>query len=90
MRFPCIVSCAEAGALKEIYVTEEFKEIEGELQAASGSDLPGMREGQIADISLEARAWIQPDSRAHSIAVITSPSTTAISQINSMPSHTER
>lgn len=44
------------GELKEIYVTEEFQEIEGPLQVPIEAPLA---EGQIADINLEARTWIR-------------------------------
>jgi SAM-dependent MidA family methyltransferase len=44
------------GALKEIYVTENFEEIEGELQEPIEAPLA---EGQTADINLEARKWIR-------------------------------
>lgn len=44
------------GALKEIYVTEHFQEIEGELQEFIDAPLA---EGQIADINLESRKWIR-------------------------------
>jgi len=45
-----------AGVLKEIYVNENFEEIEGELQEPIEAPL---KEGQIADINLEARHWIR-------------------------------
>jgi SAM-dependent MidA family methyltransferase len=45
-----------ADVLREIYVTEQFEEIEGELQEPI--DAP-VREGQIAEINLEARYWIR-------------------------------
>jgi SAM-dependent MidA family methyltransferase len=44
------------GRLREIYVTENFQEIEGELQEPL--DVP-LAEGQTADINLEARKWIR-------------------------------
>jgi len=44
------------GALKEVYVTEDFQEIEGDLQ--SPIDAP-LAEGQVAEINLEARQWIR-------------------------------
>lgn len=44
------------GVLKEIYVTEDFEEIEGELQESI--DAP-IAEGHVADINLEARRWIR-------------------------------
>lgn len=44
------------GVLKEIYVTEDFQEIEKDLKEPL--DAP-VREGQIVDISLEARHWIR-------------------------------
>jgi SAM-dependent MidA family methyltransferase len=66
------------GVLKEIYVTEDFEEIEGELQepvgalyerpggprsasaiARSPKDTPPLREGQVAEVNLEARRWIR-------------------------------
>jgi SAM-dependent MidA family methyltransferase len=43
------------GKLREIYVTEDFSEVEGELQEPL--DLP-LAEGQLADISTDARRWI--------------------------------
>ena len=53
------------GVLKEIYVTEEFQEIEGDLDPAveafcqvSGRCTPLLNEGQIAEINLEAGRWI--------------------------------
>jgi SAM-dependent MidA family methyltransferase len=42
--------------LKEIYVTENFQEIEGDLQEPVDAPLA---EGQIGDINLEARTWIR-------------------------------
>jgi len=44
------------GVLREIYVTENFEEVEGDLQEPL--DLP-LLEGQKADINLEARNWIR-------------------------------
>jgi SAM-dependent MidA family methyltransferase len=44
------------GTLREIYVTAELTEIEGALQ--SPMDLP-IAEGQLADISTDAAAWIR-------------------------------
>jgi SAM-dependent MidA family methyltransferase len=44
------------GVLREIYVGEEFQEIEGDLQEPF--DAP-VREGYTADIDLEARHWIR-------------------------------
>ena len=44
------------GRLREIYVTEDFEEIEGDLQEPINIRL---REGQVAEINLEARRWIQ-------------------------------
>jgi len=44
------------GVLREIYVTENFEEVEGDLQEPL--DLP-LAEGQKADINLEARTWIR-------------------------------
>src|SRR5262249_13180181 len=44
------------GELKEIYVTEDFKEIEGPLQEKLDAPLA---EGQSAEINLEARQWIR-------------------------------
>src|SRR6185295_3677986 len=43
-------------ALKEIYVTEDFEEIEGDLQQPLDAPLA---DGQLADINLEARQWIR-------------------------------
>ena len=45
-----------SGTLKEIYVTENFQEIEGDLQESI--DVP-VADGQIADVSIEARRWIR-------------------------------
>jgi SAM-dependent MidA family methyltransferase len=47
------------GVLKEVYVNEDFKEIEGELHAPLEACLPAMKEGQIADITLESRSWMR-------------------------------
>ena len=44
------------GVLREIYVTENFEEIEGDLQEPIDAPLT---EGQIADINFEARKWIR-------------------------------
>jgi SAM-dependent MidA family methyltransferase len=44
------------GVLREIYVTEEFKEVEGELRKAF--DLP-IAEGRSTEVNLEARRWIR-------------------------------
>jgi SAM-dependent MidA family methyltransferase len=44
------------GVLREIYVGEEFKEIEGDLQESV--DVP-LAEGQLADISTDAPRWIE-------------------------------
>ena len=44
------------GVLREIYVTEEFKEVEGPLQAEI--DVP-VAEGQVTEVCLEARRWIR-------------------------------
>src|SRR6266481_3310416 len=43
------------GTLKEIYVSEDFTEIEGDLQEAI--DVP-IAEGQTADVNLDAPRWI--------------------------------
>jgi SAM-dependent MidA family methyltransferase len=43
------------GALREIFVTSDFSEIEGDLQEPL--DLP-LTEGQLADICTDARRWI--------------------------------
>src|SRR5438094_1119210 len=45
-----------AGVLREIYVTENFEEVEGDLQESLDAPLA---EGQTADINLEARKWIR-------------------------------
>ncbi len=54
------------GTLKEIYVTENFDEIEGELTPAVGAvyDRPGghrppLRDAQIAEINLAAGEWVR-------------------------------
>jgi SAM-dependent MidA family methyltransferase len=44
------------GALREIYVTGEFTEVEGDLQETF--DVP-LSEGQLADICIDARRWIR-------------------------------
>ena len=44
------------GVLKEIYVNEDFEEIEGELQEPLDAPLA---EGQTAEINLEARRWVR-------------------------------
>lgn len=44
------------GNLREIYVTGDFSEIEGELQETL--DLP-LDEGQLADVNTDARRWIE-------------------------------
>ena len=44
------------GVLREIYVTENFEEVEGELQVPIEAPLA---EGQTAEINLEARKWIR-------------------------------
>jgi SAM-dependent MidA family methyltransferase len=46
------------GVLQEIYVTEDFQETWGPLDPALAG-IPALKENQIADISLEARAWIR-------------------------------
>jgi SAM-dependent MidA family methyltransferase len=47
------------GALKEIYVTEDFEEIEGEPHPELKTLNPPLQEGQITEINLEARRWIR-------------------------------
>lgn len=44
------------GRLREIYVNQDFEEIEGDLQEPISVQL---REGQVADINLEAHQWIR-------------------------------
>ena len=44
------------GALREIYVTSEFTEVEGDLQESL--DIP-ISEGQFADINTDAKQWIR-------------------------------
>ena len=44
------------GVLREIYVTDEFNEIEGDLQESF--DAP-VAEGQLADICLDAPRWVE-------------------------------
>jgi SAM-dependent MidA family methyltransferase len=46
-------------ALKEIYVTEDFKEIEGDPSPDVVAPLELIREGQIVDINTDAREWIR-------------------------------
>jgi len=48
------------GELKEIYVTENFEEIEGDLQQAIQAPL---EEGQVAEINLEAKRWVREIGR---------------------------
>jgi SAM-dependent MidA family methyltransferase len=45
-----------SGVLREIYVNDNFEEIEGDLQEPLDAPLA---EGQTADINLEARKWIR-------------------------------
>ena len=45
------------GVLREVFVTEEFTEVEGVLQSPMG-DIP-VQEGQLADVSLQGPAWIR-------------------------------
>ena len=65
------------GILKEIYVTENFEEIEGELQSSLGSAFssgsalsrslkyrPPLQEGHITEINLEACEWIRRIARS--------------------------
>jgi SAM-dependent MidA family methyltransferase len=53
------------GLLQEIYVTENFEEITGDLQPPvralyeSHGSLPQLQEGQVAEINLEARGWVR-------------------------------
>jgi SAM-dependent MidA family methyltransferase len=47
------------GALKEIYVTEEFEEVEGPVHESLMSlDIPVL-DGRVAEVNLEARRWIR-------------------------------
>jgi SAM-dependent MidA family methyltransferase len=55
-----------SGVLKEIYVTESFTEVEGELTPAVGAlfECPGghgppLREGQCAEVNVEALQWLR-------------------------------
>ena len=45
-----------SGRLREIYVTENFEEVEGDLQEPITAPLA---EGQVAEINVEARHWIR-------------------------------
>ncbi len=51
------------GVLKEIYVTENFEEIEGDLQPQlsrlPSHALPSLAEGQTAEINIEAVQWMR-------------------------------
>lgn len=51
------------GALQEIYVTEDFEEVEGPLQEESLASLPQLDipvpDGRITEVNLEARRWIR-------------------------------
>src|SRR5262245_55933823 len=55
-----------SGELKEIYVTDDFEEIEGDLQPAVAAvydrrfdgHRPPLQEGQSTEINLESRQWI--------------------------------
>jgi SAM-dependent MidA family methyltransferase len=44
------------GRLREIYVTEDFEEIEGDLQEPITAPLS---DGQVAEINVEARQWVR-------------------------------
>jgi SAM-dependent MidA family methyltransferase len=44
------------GILREIYVSYDFEEVEGDLQVPAGAPIV---EGQITEINLEARSWIR-------------------------------
>jgi SAM-dependent MidA family methyltransferase len=55
-----------AGELKSIYVSDDFDEIEGELDPAVGAlyERPGghkppLQEGQVTELNLEARHWMR-------------------------------
>ena len=54
------------GILKEIYVTENFEEIEGELQLSAGAVKyrPPLQEGHTTEINLEACEWIRRIARS--------------------------
>jgi SAM-dependent MidA family methyltransferase len=63
------------GVLKEIYVTEDFEDVEGELQTSVAASLgalyerpggykPPLQEGQATEINLEACEWIQRIARS--------------------------
>jgi SAM-dependent MidA family methyltransferase len=54
------------GILKEIYVTENFEEIEGELQPSVGAVKyrPPLQEGHTTEINLEACEWIRRIARS--------------------------
>jgi SAM-dependent MidA family methyltransferase len=49
------------GVLKEIYVTEDFREVEGDLlpDAAALGLNPRLEEGQITELHVEARQWMR-------------------------------
>ena len=51
-----------ASTLRELFVTEGFEETEGDPEVAI--DLPLLADGATADISLDARAWIERIGRA--------------------------
>src|SRR5215468_4724276 len=54
------------GILKEIYVTENFEEIEGQLQPSVGAVKyrPPLQEGHTTEINLEASEWIRRIARS--------------------------
>ena len=54
------------GILKEIYVTENFEEIEGALQPSVGAVKyrPPLQEGHTTEINLEASEWIRRIARS--------------------------
>jgi SAM-dependent MidA family methyltransferase len=47
------------GVLREIYVTSDFEELEGDLQEPIDAPVADVAEGQVTEINLEARAWIR-------------------------------
>ena len=47
------------GVLREIYVTPDFEEVEGELGPGIGGQTLPLQEGQLTEINLEAREWIR-------------------------------
>jgi SAM-dependent MidA family methyltransferase len=48
-----------SGAMKEIYVSQDFTDAEGEPSPSLHGLEPPLKEGQVAEINLEARKWMR-------------------------------